>query len=71
MANNLDADETTHDEPSHKDLKCLDWYLFFLICRDERVKHGKQLIFLFNHYRMPAFAVNKYICGLTINIMII
>ena len=29
MANSVDPDEMAHDEPSHLDLHCLQWYLFW------------------------------------------
>ena len=29
MANNVDLDETARNEPSHEDLHCLHWYIFW------------------------------------------
>ena len=29
LANSVDPDETAHYEPSHLDLHCLHWYLFW------------------------------------------
>ena len=37
VENRVDPDQMAHDEPTHLDLHCLQWYLFFFFCGAERV----------------------------------
>ena len=43
MADRVDPDETARNEPSHLDLHCLQKYVCWEICTDEKFNNNKTL----------------------------